>query len=91
MTILRSLLCFYLNKNSYNNFIHISYFLLANGNINNGIRDALEDTLQMIANLFENHCPASIAQQFLEISSGGEFPQKSMPKLRKIVLIRKHK
>ena len=44
-----------------------------------------------LTKLFENHCPTPVAQQFLETSGGGKFPQKSVPKMCETVLMRKHK
>ena len=45
--------------------------------------------MHVITKLLEGHCPASIAQQFLEISGGGKLPQKSIAKSRDAVLMRK--
>ena len=89
--MLRSLHCFYINKNSDNNLVHIGHLPHTNDNVNCGITDVLEDAMHAVTKLFENRYPMSIAQQFLEMSGGGKFPQKSMSKLRETVLMRKYK
>ena len=90
MTKLRSLHCFCINKNSNYNFTYNGYLPCTKSSINRGIRDVLEDTMCTIIKLLAGHCPTSIAQQFLEISSGGKLPQKSISKLRDTVLMRKY-
>ena len=88
-TMLRSLRRFYINKNSNHDFAHVGHFQCDIDNANRGIRDVPQHALQMITKLFENHCPASIAELFLETSGGGKLLQKSAFKLREIVLITK--
>ena len=88
--IIKSLRCFCINKHSSNNFSHLGHLKHNNGNVSRGIRDVPTDKLELIRNLFEQYCPMTIAQQFLELSDGVKLSFKSITKLREIVLVRKH-
>ena len=81
---------FYLNVNSDYNFTHIGNLPRTDGNANLGINDVPTYSSQMISKLFENHWPAAIDQLYFESSGGRKFLQKSMTKIREIVLLRKY-
>ena len=89
--MLRSSHCFYINKNSDHNIVHIGHLPYTNGNVNCGITDVPKDAMHTVTTLFENRYPMLIAQQFLEMSRSGKFPQTSMSKLCETVLMRRHK
>ena len=48
------------------------------------------ESLKLMSQLFQNHCPMPIARQFLELTTGRKFPKNSMKKLHETVLMRKH-
>ena len=54
------------------NFTHAGHFKSSPNEVNRGIRDVPAESLDLISQLFEKHCPVSIAQQFLELTNGSK-------------------
>ena len=81
----------FIPKNGACEFSHTAHEKLELNQVVRGIGDLADNTLEVISNLLENHCAASMTQQFLELTTGGRLPPNSMAKLRQCVLMRKFK
>lgn len=81
---------FYFNKLSNFNWKHSHHLKLHEQKLVRGAKDVPADTLDLINNLLQRHCPLSVAQQLLELSCGNKLPRNSLAKLREAVLMRKY-
>ena len=68
----------YVNRHSKHDFTHIGHLPHDKSNVKRGVKDVSKETLDVVCKLLENHCPTSIAQQFLELQDGGKLPAKSI-------------